>query len=335
MKKSAVGLVAAVALVPPGVLLGPSFASATATAAVRATATTKPKVTTKATAKATTTVKATTGVKSTATVGKDITRVEVASTADRYYVLYAKPVTGSEWEIPVAIAKGGATSTVLTDGRKQLPTARLRVESFANGKPGDVDGDGIDDLTELKGAPTLNPLSAVARLDASDGVAIVPDRATFEFLSYQGDDVARDSYLAGLEYVKFYITKSNTARPLVYVMNTETWRAHPMFAQAVGISSGRGRGAPGEMRGDVTYYPKAIGPDGTPGLYRFAFQPNDSYSFAEISVAFEAIATQMPFLASNLAYYPIQNGLPYYQQEKQLYSASRVPVVLEAQLVNG
>lgn len=42
-----------------------------------------------------------------------------------------------------------------------------------------------------------------------------------------------------------------------------------------------------DMRGDVTYYPKAIGPDGTPGLYRFAFQPNDSYSFAEISVAYD------------------------------------------------
>jgi hypothetical protein len=117
-------------------------------------------------------------------------------------------------------------------------------------------------------------------------------------------------------------------------MNTETWRAHPMFAQSVGIGSGRGRGVAGEMRGDVTYYPKAIGPDGTPGLYRFAFQPNDSYSFAEISVAFEAIANQMPFLASKLAYYPIQAGLPYYEQEKPLYAASRVPVVLEAQLTN-
>jgi hypothetical protein len=269
-----------------------------------------------------------------ATGAKGVTQVKVSSDTDHYYVLYAKPVAESTWEIPVAIAKGVSGTTILSDGRKQLATAKYRVETFSNTKPGDVDGDGIDDLTELKGAPTLNALSAVTKLDFNDGVAIVPDRATFEKLSYQGNDVARDSYLSGLEYVKFYITKSDTARPLVYVMNTETWRAHPMFAQAVGISSGRGRGAVGEMRGDVTYYPKAIGPDGTPGLYRFAFQPNDSYSFAEISVAFEGIATQMPFLASKLAYFPIQAGLPYYEKEKQLYSGSRVPVVLEAQLVN-
>ena len=90
------------------------------------------------------------------------------------------------------------------------------------------------------------------------------------------EDIAGEfrSYLAGLEYVKFFMTKTDTTRPLVYVMNTEKWRAHPMFAQAVGISSGRGRGAPGEMRGDVTYYPNAIGPDGTrqnDGLLRSQF----------------------------------------------------------------
>jgi hypothetical protein len=311
-------------ILPLGALLGVNIASALISpVAHAATVTTKSK---------TTTTKAATSPRVVA--GKGVTQVKVASDVDHYYVLFAKPVAGNDWETPVAIVKGVAGTTVLTDGRKQLAASKYRVETFAISKPGDVDGDGIDDLTELKGAPTLNALSAVAKLDFADGVAIVPDRATFEKLSYQGNDVARDSYLAGLEYVKFFITKSDTSRPLVYVMNTETWRAHPMFAQSVGISSGRGRGVVGEMRGDVTYYPKAIGPDGTPGLYRFAFQPNDSYSFAEISVAFEAIANQMPFLASKLAYYPIQAGLPYYEQEKQLYAASRVPVVLEGQLTN-
>ena len=322
MKKSVAGLVV---LFPLGALLASSMTSSSPSLAAGIAAATK--------AKTTTTKKAAASTKTT-TTGKGLTHVEVKSDADHYYVLFAKPVAGNDWELPVAIAKGAGTTTVLTDNRKQLASNRYRVESFSNTKPGDIDGDGIDDLTELKGAPTLNPLSAVKELDVTDAVAIVPDRATYEKLSYQGDDVARDSYLAGLEYVKFFIAKSNTTRPLVYVMNTENWRAHPPFAQAMGISTGRGRGAPGEMRGDVTYYPKAIGPDGTPGLYRFAFQPNDSYSFAEISVAYEALANQFPFLAPKLAYFPIQNGLPYYEQEKALYSASRVPVVLEKDLVN-
>lgn len=323
MKKSVAGLVV---LFPLGALLATSLTPGQPSLAAGVATATKTKTT--ATKKS-----SSSSSKSTA-VGKGVTRVEVKSDTDHYYVLFAKPVAGNDWEFPVAIAKGAGSTTVLSDGRKQLASNRYRVEAFSNAKPGDVDGDGVDDLTELKGAPALNPLSAVAKLDFNDGVAIVPDRATFEKLSYQGDDVARDSYLAGLEYIKFFIAKSDTARPLVYVMNTETWRAHPPFAQAMGISSGRGRGAPGEMRGDVTYYPKAIGPDGTPGLYRFAFQPNDSYSFAEISVAYEALVNQFPFLAAKLAYFPIQNGLPYYEQEKALYTASRVPVVLEKDLVN-
>lgn len=312
-----------------GVSLTPSALSAATKATTKATA--RAKTTRKAKAKTTGKAK-TTKPASPASAG--LTSIKVDSDTDHYYVLFAKPVAGNEWEFPVAIARGASPSTVLSDGRKQLPPSRYRVESHLIAKPTDTDADGIDDITELDGAPALNPLSAVQKLDPNDAVAVVPDRASFEKLSYQGDDVGRDSYLAGLEYVKFYIAKSDTSRPLVYVMNTETWRAHPMFAQAMGISSGRGRGTPGEMRGDVSYYAKAMGPDGTPGLYRFAFQPNDSYSFAEISVAFEAIANQMPFLAPKLAYYPIQNGLAFYEQEKQLYSASRVPVVLEEQLLN-
>ena len=310
-------------------ILGVSLSAPALNAATKAT-------TAKANQKAKPTVKTTKAgaAKQAAARSSGLTAITVDSDTDHYYVLFVKPVAGNEWELPVAIARGTGPTTVLTDGRKQLASARYRVEKHLIAKPVDTDADGVDDITELDGAPALNPLSAVQEHNPNDAVAIVRDRASFEKLSYQGVDVGRDGYLAGLEYVKFYITKSDTSRPLVYVMNTETWRAHPMFAQAMGISSGRGRGTPGEMRGDVSYYPKAMGPDGTRGLYRFAFQPNDSYSFAEISVAFEAIANQMPFLAPKLAYYPIQNGLAFYEQEKQLYSGSRVPVVLEAQLVN-
>ncbi len=175
MKKSASGLV----ILPLSALLGSGLASAPPAAAARAaTATTKSKA-------ATTAPKSPAQTATTATTGKGVTRVEVNSDVDHYYVLFAKPVAGSNWEVPVAIAKGQATTTVLSDGRKQLPTTSYRVETFSNAKPDDVDTDGTDDLTELNGAPALNALSAVVKLKPSDGVAIVPDRATFEKLSYQ------------------------------------------------------------------------------------------------------------------------------------------------------
>jgi len=258
-----------------------------------------------------------------------LTAIPVASSPAQYHVLYVKPDPGSTTEIPVAITRGRAGTVTLTDNRAQLPADRYRVATLPVDQPGDADGDGVDDLTELADPVGANPLNPAPRLDARNGAVIVPDAATFGALSYQGNDVARDSYLAGLEFMKFWIVGTNTAHPAVYFMNTNTFRAHPEFASAVGLPAGRGP-APGTMRGDVVWNPNGTAPDGSKGTYRFAFQPSDAYSFKEIAVAFELLSANMPFLSDNLLYYPFpQSALPLYQKEKALYDAYRVPVLVD------
>lgn len=127
--------------------------------------------------------------------------------------------------------------------------------------------------------------------------------------------------------MKFWIVGTNTDHPAVYFMNTNTYRAHPTFASTVGLPAGR---AQGTMRGDVVWDPAAIGPSGKPGVYRFAFQQNDALPFAEIAVAYELLAANMPFVGNNLMYYPFpQAAVPLYlSKEKPLYDASRVPVLV-------
>ena len=83
------------------------------------------------------------------------------------------------------------------------------------------------------------------------------------------------------------------------------------------------------MRGDIVYHPNAVAPDGSLGVYRFEFQPGDSYSFERIAYANEVLSASMPFLENNLAYHPLSHALPRYQSEKALYDASRVNVLLE------
>ncbi len=154
----------------------------------------------------------------------------------------------------------------------------------------------------------------------------------FEALSYQGPDVLIDKHLEDLEFVKFYLLAMNTDNPQVYFMNTETHRAHGSFARAIGIrQGGRGQGdPPGTMRGEIVYHPHVIGPNGTFGVYRFEFEPNDSYPFADVQKANELIAKNMPVLQNSLAYYPMPNAaLPRYQREKALYDASRVAIILD------
>lgn len=262
-------------------------------------------------------------------VADGTSQITVDSTTDDYFVLYVRPSLEDGREIPVSITLGNDGSTVLTDGRDQLPMEYYRVETRAVSSPGDVDEDGVDDLTELADAFS-NPLHPGMELAIQDGTLMVPDRETFELLSYQGDDVMRDGYLAGLEFVKFTIVETDGPNPALYFMNTENHRAHPFFAQEFGLPGGRRPGS-GTMRGDIVYNPDGVAPDGAMGTYRFAFQPNDAFSYEDIALAFEMLTNGMPFLSGNLLYEPYPSAaLPLYERELASYEAYRIPILLVA-----
>ncbi len=312
-------------------------ATTAGTAGVAGVASTQPVLATTLTVPATTVATAATTVSKatapttqpTAPSPAGVTSVVVDSTPDKYFVLYVKPNLNAVTEIPVSITIGKAGTTALTDGRNQLPKEHYRVATFSVASPGDIDGDGANDLTELADPVNANPFNPAPRLDPANGAVIVPDKASFERLSYQGDDVARDAYLAGIEFMKFWIIDIDKAHPSIYFMNTEAFRAHPQFASVVGISGGRGPSAD-KMRGDVAYDAYATAADGSKGRYRFAFQPNDAYTFEQIALAYELLVTSMPVLKNNLSYLAFaQAGLPLYKKEKASYDAYRVPVIME------
>lgn len=60
--------------------------------------------------------------------------------------------------------------------------------------------------------PRLNPEQVAFK----DGAATIPDRETFEKLSYQGTDVRIDTQLTGIEFVKFQIERTHTQNPQLY-----------------------------------------------------------------------------------------------------------------------
>lgn len=268
-----------------------------------------------------------------------LTRIEVDSTPEQYFVLYLRPDLANPLELPVAIVRGQAGKTAITDNRGQLPREHYRVATFDVAKPGDLDGDGLDDLAELGELGKLNPLNPARPIEFRDGTVMIPDHKVFEELSYQGKEVAIDNHLTDLEFVKFYLLDVNTDRPSVYFMNTVTHRAHMRFAQAVGIQGGgggRGPQAPGQMRGEIVYHRNVRAPDGRLGVYRFEFEPNDSYSFPAVRLGYELLASSMPFLTNNLLYYPMpQQALPLYQREKAQYDGYRMRVIFEADVAGN
>ena len=253
--------------------------------------------------------------------------IVVASTPADYFVLYVQPNLDDDLEFPVSVTLGKADATTLTEQLSALPKEHYRVEKYPVADPGDVDGDCTHDLAELADMGTMNPLNPAAAIDIHHGAVAIPDRGTFEKLSYQGSDVLRDGHLTDLEYVKFFIYGSDdtVGRPFVYFMNTETHRAHVYFAGAVDPRPHREA-----LRGEIVYHPNAIAPDGSLGVYRFEFQSWEAYSFSVIQETFERLTASMPLLDNNLAYYPMpSNALLLYNKEKALYDASRVNVLLE------
>ncbi|MXY99281.1 hypothetical protein F4Y93_01050 [Candidatus Poribacteria bacterium] len=171
--------------------------------------------------------------------------------------------------------------------------------------------------------PRLNPEQVAFR----DGAATVPDRETFEKLSYQGTEVRIDTQLIGIEFVKFQIENTHTENPQLYFMNTETHRSHGSFMDAAGL--GRGQG---QMRGVLSYRPLFMAPNGEPGVYTFEFNPNDAFPFEEIKLAHDLLVSKMPILKNRLGYCPLWGAIGIYNREKALYDAAEFPVYFEDDL---
>ena len=168
--------------------------------------------------------------------------------------------------------------------------------------------------------PRLDP----EQVKFKDGAATVPDRETFEKLSYQGTDVRIDTQLTGIEFVKFQIENTHTQDPQLYFMNTETHRSHGSFMDTAGLRRGQG-----QMRGVLSYRPLSVSPNGEPGVYTFEFNPNDAFPFEEIKLAHDLLVAKMPILKNRLGYCPLWGAIGIYNREKALYDAAEFPVYFE------
>ena len=257
--------------------------------------------------------------------------VVVESTTEEYFVLYVRhDLDGTEVEIPVLVKRGEAGTTTLAENVEALPKERYRVEKYLVAAPADIDGDGIDDITELADPVGMNPVNPAHSVPFHDGALAIPSRETFEALSYQGPEINNDDYLFDLEYVKFYVTEADTENPSLYFMNTETHRAHNSFAGALGIEVNR----PTQLRGEIVYHPNVPAPDGSLGVYRYGFAPSYVHPFEAVALLYELLAASMPLLENNLAYFPIPyDALALYYEEHALYANSRVNVVLEEDIL--
>ena len=234
--------------------------------------------------------------------------IVVASTTDEYFVLYVRhDVDGATVEAPVLVKRGEAGTTTLAENVAALPAERYRVEKYLVADPADVDGDCIDDLTDLDSVG-MNPLNPAAAIALTEGALSIPDLETFETLSLYG-------------FVKFIAVGIDTDQVGIYFANTETYEQHADFLDALDFEWYEA------IDGSVTYDPDLVAPNGNPGVYYYYLEP--SYSFSLAARFYTVFAAGMPLLEDNLAFYIKDSQLRYYQSDLPLFRDSRMSLVFD------
>ena len=245
--------------------------------------------------------------------------IVAASTTAEYFVLYVRHDLNAETtvEIPVSVTRGAAGTTTLSENIEALPAARYRVEKYLVADPADVDGDCIDDLTELAD-PAGNPVNPAKVPAPSDGAVVIPDRATFEAL-------------VSAHAIKFVVVGLHTERPDVYFVNTSKYLTHGTFLKALGVEIGIG-----VTTGGITYHPSLRASDGSAGVYvlsfaRWPYFPGTSL-FNNAAHVYTLLAASMPLLDDDLGLFISDAILSGIQSDLLLDWASRIFLVLQKDL---
>ena len=131
------------------------------------------------------------------------------------------------------------------------------------------------------------------------GLGGIPDRATFERLSYQNTDGLIEPHLRGVEYVKFYIDGIKRNKPRLHFHGHH----HVPLSQGVhacrwdaDVSRMPGVLGADLMLGSLCYRPFLSARDGSRGLYTVEFGPHDVFPFAMIKLAYDKLVEHAPIL---------------------------------------
>ena len=262
-------------------------------------------------------------------VGEDgRARVRVSARADSYYLLQVRHDTTAAFTGAASLTPGQDGALTLTEPAAAYPQSHYRVLAYPLSMPGDVDGDGIDDLTELAALPVRSPLNAAPPVARDDGAVALDKFGTFRSLSLTRDRIPWSEFLNGKGYVKFIITDFHTDRPQLYFIDSRRHYLHADFAEAVGIAH------LGEQvkKGQVIYHPQEVAANGQRGTFAFNYSNGHGDDFATVRRTYELLAANLPFLTNNLAYYVTALSKDEYARDLELYRDARMPLLYEAEV---
>ena len=115
--------------------------------------------------------------------------IVVNSTTADYFVLYVS----HEVDADTTVRYSGTGQEAVKPARPRWPKTwmrspqeRYRVEKYLIADPADVDGDCVDDITELNDLGAMNPVNPAADVPLNDGAVAVPDTGHIRYVCVRG-----------------------------------------------------------------------------------------------------------------------------------------------------
>ena len=222
---------------------------------------------------------------------------------------------------------GSDGTMVISAPGAAYPLEQYSVWEYDLANPGDIDGDGTDDVSEYDAMPTDAPLNYADAVDLIDGTTSIPDAETFMTLAVV-NNVGWAPFLDDQLYVKFGILNRDGPNPEVYFINSNTHTVHPAFwaaidAEVIGDDSS----------GEIVFHPTQINPNGVIGGYSFNFSFGDAYDFEATQRTYQLLMANMPFLQNNMNHFIGEPDEDEYLNEyADDYEGSGIEVVLESEV---
>ncbi len=252
--------------------------------------------------------------------------IEIESSSDKYYILKGRHNDQDPFTLNLSLTYGAEGTTILKESLGAYPIENYQVLEFPINNPGDIDGDGYNDIEEIENRPAQSPFSNTEPMELIDAAVAIESMNTFNALSTQLPVVQFFEFLNGKEFLKFIILDFDSDTPSVYFMNSETHWLHSEFADWLGVDYL----AEDVRRGNVVFHPTIPSSNGTLGTFAFNYSNNGQRPFTDVQRTNEILAANMPVLRNNLAYFVTLNNEDGYYWEQELYENSRVSVILES-----
>ncbi len=258
-------------------------------------------------------------------------QLEVSSSGEHYYLLKVRHDSIGEFDLVTSMTLGKPGTTMISEPLGSYPVEHYQVLEYVLANPMDIDGDGIDDLTEYLTIPLNGPINAAPAVDVVDGAVVLESDEAFDQIAISKDYVELSEFLNGMEYVKFIIVGFHTKSPWIYFINGLTHDLHFDFANTVGISNN----GDNVKKGQIIYHPGVISDNGTTGLFTFNYSNGHGQDFDVVQRTHELLATNMPFLKNNLSYYITPRNADEFERDALLFDESRIPLLFEDDVYAG